>query len=105
LNGIGGGIEPGELPFDAMRREFREEAGLDIDSWKHYCTITDDKTWKVYFFYAFSKMEPKTMTDEEVVWYDYQYLPSDVLPNLHWLIPMALHFEEDGANNFYVRYE
>src|ERR1035437_2138595 len=70
LNGIGGKIEEGELPFDAMRREFKEEAKLDIDSWKHYCTITDEKTWKVYFFYARSKMEPKTMTDEIVNWHD-----------------------------------
>jgi 8-oxo-dGTP pyrophosphatase MutT (NUDIX family) len=28
LNAIGGEIEPGELPLDAMMREFREEASL-----------------------------------------------------------------------------
>jgi len=31
LNGIGGKIEPGEMPLAAMVREFREETGLDTD--------------------------------------------------------------------------
>lgn len=30
LNGIGGHIEPGEEPHDAMVREFREEAGVYV---------------------------------------------------------------------------
>lgn len=36
LNGLGGKIQEGELPLDAMAREFKEESGVEIpaDSWK-----------------------------------------------------------------------
>ena len=29
LNGVGGKVEKGESPFDAMKREFLEETGLE----------------------------------------------------------------------------
>jgi len=34
LNGIGGKIEQGETPKEAMIREFQEEAGVQITAWK-----------------------------------------------------------------------
>lgn len=33
FNGVGGHIEPGESPVDAMVREFMEETGVKIDKW------------------------------------------------------------------------
>ncbi len=41
LNGVGGKIEEGEEPLDAMRREFKEEAGLDIQHWIEFAHLSD----------------------------------------------------------------
>ncbi len=42
LNGVGGKIEPNELPLDAMQREFFEECGIITahTQWEPYAQIT-----------------------------------------------------------------
>ncbi len=91
FNGIGGKIEDGERPEQAMRREFGEEAGLDIDNWEQ-CVTLRCPTGIVYFFRAFADNihEVKSITDEEIVicWAD--ILPALVIPNLRWLISLCL---------------
>ena len=94
LNGVGGHIEEGELPAQAMAREFMEETGYDsfID-WKLYCHTTQfGHSGELYFYYAMGPEIPvKTTTQEPVGVYDLEELPG--LPthyNLKWLIPMAL---------------
>jgi 8-oxo-dGTP diphosphatase len=92
-NGVGGHIEPGEKPVEAMRREFREEAGIDIgeERWQNF-SIYRGKDWKIHFYCADRNIEQdvdcKTMTDEEVRYFNIARLPT-VIPNLHWLIPLA----------------
>ena len=94
LNGIGGHIEAGESADAAMRREFREEAGLDVDSWEHYATLAGD--WGVVWFYrayvdhaTLASLRPQT--DEALVVTAVRSLPESVIPNLRWLIPLAMH--------------
>jgi len=100
LNGIGGHIEDNEQPINAMIREFKEEAGIVITGWRHFCTLfgngyEHEGDWRVYFFLVYFARDKLLTelggTDEEVFWVRYNHLREvDVLPNLHWLIPMAL---------------
>lgn len=93
LNGIGGKIEDGETPFDAMRREFKEEAGLTINVWQPVVDMHfPDCTVHVFQTRLDKSFPLQSMTDERVeVWnvYDVLKYPHKIL-NLHWLIPMAL---------------
>src|SRR5438132_12681590 len=53
LNGVGGKIEPTDAsPLAAMRREFREEASLDIAEWQEILTLTAPD-WHTHFYRAF----------------------------------------------------
>ena len=91
-NGIGGKIESGETPIAAMVREFEEEAGLITteDQWEHRITLTG-VTFVIYFFLAeldLSKI--KSMEEEQISIFDVNDMPSNILPNMAWLVPLAL---------------
>ena len=100
LNGIGGKVEPEETAIEAMEREFREEAGIRVTGWRHFCSLGADTDrhaelptgWRVEFFVAFDAMEGfRTVTDEKVQLVPVNAVPAlPHLPNLDWLIPMAL---------------
>jgi 8-oxo-dGTP diphosphatase len=100
LNGLGGKIEPGETPLDCMRREFFEEAGVDIAGWQEVLTLSggDDAgsgvAWRGHFFRAFGDLDaPRAITDEQLERHDVLALPPDVIPNLRWMIPLMLDDE------------
>jgi len=93
LNGVGGKIESSELARIAMRREFLEEAGADVPEtdWHPFCKIFVGEDVIVHFFRAFKDKVVDTMTDELVRWYNVHELRGyDKIPNLDWLIPLAL---------------
>ena len=93
LNGVGGKIEPGETPAEAMRREFREEAGLDVPHWQHVVTLTGPD-WQGHFYRAFGDVDAaRPVTDEQLERHPVRPLPPDVIPNLAWLIPLLLDDE------------
>jgi 8-oxo-dGTP diphosphatase len=108
-NGIGGKVEPGETLIDAMRREFWEETGLTVENWDHFVTLQGQE-FNVHFYRSFicgSQLHDVRTTTEEPVKVlpirDVTYaLPKFIIPNLKWLIPMALSMDHDRADSFVV---
>jgi 8-oxo-dGTP diphosphatase len=105
LNGIGGKIDPGESPLEAMVREFKEEAGLVITGWQHFLTLNANPNGRVYFFRCFAPFgvlcKAKTQTDEWVGHWSigdatlpYRF---DMIPNLRWILPLAAHQHDTYA--------
>lgn len=97
LNAVGGKIETeqGETEIQAMVREFHKETQLftlEID-WFHRLTLTaQDQSWRVYFFAAnwHERAILKGTKQEPINWYNYDPLPSNVIPNLRTFIPLCL---------------
>jgi 8-oxo-dGTP pyrophosphatase MutT (NUDIX family) len=104
----GGKIDPDELPYDAMKREFKEETGVEIQTWSCFLTLDGDG-WRVYFFVAFSDkvITVKTMEDETVGLGDVSSILSGfdyvLVPNLHWIIPMSLTCKESTVSGYQVQ--
>lgn len=101
-NGVGGKIEPGETPHDAMVREFQEETSVfcPAEAW-HQAGTMQGSDWFIYIFWAVDEQGAKlakTVTDEEVglAYYGAIHgLGSGVIPNIRWLLP----FLRDMINN------
>ena len=99
LNGVGGSIEPGETPAEAMVREFSEETGLVTEPsyWAHFATVTTPVS-KVWFFAADLDIEHAKTTTAETVF----EVPLDtdwdrMTPNLRWLLPLATRARDLAA--------
>jgi 8-oxo-dGTP diphosphatase len=89
LNGIGGKIERGETPLQAMVREFQEEAGATVNSWREFAVMTGDR-YKLNLFTTRENVEIHPSTDEGIIsWYPADNLPANTLPNARFLVPMA----------------
>lgn len=98
LNGIGGKIEEGEQPIDALVREFKEETGADVLVWRYFLTLSFQST-RIYFYETNKDVEIKTIEKEIVGWYDLSELTNlPLIPNLKWIIPLAL--DKDYVSGF-----
>ena len=122
LNGVGGKINPGEHPNNAMTRKFEEEAGLLIapEFWRHVCTIQwpddevrvqDAEPSKVWFFTAKLEIEylgayVSSQTEEQIEIHHLDVVSwmSDLIPNLTWLLPLAA-YHSDNYEPFIVNAE
>jgi 8-oxo-dGTP pyrophosphatase MutT (NUDIX family) len=99
VNGIGGKVNPYEKPVGAMRREFDEEAGIYFGQWRPFCRLRGGdwgNEWKVDFFYGvhptgdLSSLVKQPICDEGTIVVEPIAHNQYRIPNLAWLIPMAI---------------
>jgi len=103
LTGIGGHIEQGESKHQAMQREFKEEAVLDLQGWELFCEMFYPEK-EIYFFRLFSDSIYQIKTGEEdvVSVYTISLLKYHHLyPNLDFLISLALERNLKSASLIY----
>lgn len=113
LNGIGGSIELNETALEAMRRETKEECGLDIKEWVNFGKLFNPNLeYDIELFYTVTNeiYNFKQIEDEKVSIYDLNdYYPSDAfrgrlgypnknyyknlnrMINIDWMIIMILN--------------
>lgn len=105
LNGIGGHVEDNETHVTAMRREFREETGVDQRYWSPFASLANYKGQGAFFVAFFACRGDvdalRSETDETIEIFRVSELsPEYCVENLAWLIPLALDFLRDGRPSF-----
>jgi 8-oxo-dGTP diphosphatase len=107
FNGMGGHVDDGETPVEAMEREALEEAGvLGTTNWEFFATMAGDD-WTVHCFRAFdtqaSEEANNAGSDEPLSYVPVNRLHEwETLPNVPWLIGMAL--DRDILGSAFVAY-
>ena len=99
-----GGIDVGELPFDAAWRELGEESGLGTDDVE---MIGEHPTWMAYEFPDHVRSEGKRLGQVQR-WYFFRALSDEVIPNpdgvefvawrwvgREWLVEQVVGFRSD----------
>jgi 8-oxo-dGTP diphosphatase len=115
-NGVGGHVEEVDAEkaeaadttpeLQAMIREWREETGDDQEiGWKPFMKL-ETRGGVIHFFAGTGDVSrARTVTDEKVNWWEAANMPSNVLPNLRWLVPMAQNHlrESDSCDYFQIQ--
>jgi 8-oxo-dGTP diphosphatase len=94
FNGIGGHIEKCETASAAMIREFKEEAGMIVTNWRHFAALGGNGFLVHCFETQGDLWQLKSQTDERVTTIPVEQLHNPnipLIPNLRWLIPLALN--------------
>ena len=94
VNGIGGKVEKGETDIDCIVREVYEETALKIEKkeWIKIGKIKEADGQVVVFtsVYKGDKNDAVSNDKEVITWYSIDNIPTTVISNLRWLIPLSL---------------
>jgi 8-oxo-dGTP diphosphatase len=103
-NGIGGKCEEGEPYYAAMAREQREEILGHVESWRQFA-ILDTVGAEIAFFFGHGHVGQMLSRESEIVQvFDVDKLPLNAIPNVRWLMPMALSMTRgEQCSNFIVQ--
>lgn len=105
LNGIGGKLEPGEIPGAAMIREFKEETGLgtSVEQWSYFARV-DGSAFTIHCFTSIGYLPSLKTTEEEAIEIcnvkDILSRSADFIDNTPWLILLAQDHLNDGRLAF-----
>jgi len=94
LNGVGGKVEEGEIPYEAMIRECKEECGLSLYNWLQLGTVTDGTNYTVYYYVAktTAMLKAKTVTDEKIEIFHLDFLEyADLVPPTDVFLRLGLN--------------
>jgi 8-oxo-dGTP diphosphatase len=89
----GGFITAGEQPIDALRRELKEEIGLELDHVEIFWARSFKRPKQIeILFRAITSAEPKTQSAEveKAIWYALDALPSGLPSDQKLLIERAV---------------
>jgi len=115
LNAIGGKIEDGETPGQAMNREFIEEAGIDVTTflsftnWDNFAFL-EGPDWSCHFYRAFGDPELcESKTDEIVKVFEVEKVKlmnrPEVIGNIPWLLSLALDITGGVVFPVHIKYD
>ncbi|HYK08329.1 MAG TPA: NUDIX domain-containing protein [Candidatus Eisenbacteria bacterium] len=106
VNGLGGKIEENETPQDCITREVQEETGLSTKNadWQLAGTLHSSifETSVLFATYQDSFGKETSQTDEIIEWFSIKDLPTSIMSNLSWLIPLCLDRKENTQEPFTI---
>jgi NAD+ diphosphatase len=89
----GGFIEPGEQPLEALKRELREEIGLEVDNLEIFAARSFKKPRQIEILFrgcANGSVQPQSVEVERAGWFSLTSLPTGLPRDQRRLVESAV---------------